>query len=165
MKIWDEQNIYVCFHNNFGGYFKFLPEVVQVKRFRVYQYINILKSEPGPGAWAAMADENVIVLFVNLKTKITHCVTAASNNGFVANFASSLCKLCQFVVLVKEIRPQSSTARTSGSLYCSRYHTTSSLGFRGRGKYSCNNITTTLIQISRLFYFGFFSKTNHQMII
>ena len=25
--------------------------------------------------------------------------------------------------------------------------------------YSCNNITTTLIQISRLFYFGFFSKT------
>ena len=31
--------------------------------------------------------------------------------------------------------------------------------------YSCNNITTTLIQISRLFYFGFFSKTNHQMII
>ena len=29
-------------------------------------------------------------------------------------------------------------------------------------KYSCNNITTTLIQISRLFYFGFFSKTNHQ---
>ena len=33
------------------------------------------------------------------------------------------------------------------------------------GQYSCNNITTTLIQISRLFYFGFFSKTNHQMII
>ena len=31
--------------------------------------------------------------------------------------------------------------------------------------YSCNNITTTLIQISRLFYFGFFSKTDHQMII
>ena len=31
--------------------------------------------------------------------------------------------------------------------------------------YSCKNITTTLIQISRLFYFGFFSKTNHQMII
>ena len=31
--------------------------------------------------------------------------------------------------------------------------------------YSCNNITTTLIQISRLFYFGFFSKTNHQMIM
>ena len=31
--------------------------------------------------------------------------------------------------------------------------------------YSCNNITTTLIQISRLFYFGFFSKTNHYMII
>ena len=28
-----------------------------------------------------------------------------------------------------------------------------------------NNITMTLIQISRLFYFGFFSKTNHQMII
>ena len=26
--------------------------------------------------------------------------------------------------------------------------------------YSCNNITTTLIQISRLFYFGIFSKTN-----
>ena len=32
-------------------------------------------------------------------------------------------------------------------------------------RYSCKNITTTLIQISRLFYFGFFSKTNHQMII
>ena len=32
-------------------------------------------------------------------------------------------------------------------------------------QYSCNNITTTLIQISRLFYFGFFSKTNHQMMI
>ena len=31
--------------------------------------------------------------------------------------------------------------------------------------YSCNNITTTIIQISRLFYFGFFSKTNHQMMI
>ena len=31
--------------------------------------------------------------------------------------------------------------------------------------YSCNNITTNLIQISRLFYFGIFSKTNHQMII
>ena len=31
--------------------------------------------------------------------------------------------------------------------------------------YSCNNITMTLIQISRLFYFGFFSKTNHQMVI
>ena len=31
--------------------------------------------------------------------------------------------------------------------------------------YSYNNITTTLIQISRLFYFGFFSKTNHQMMI
>ena len=31
--------------------------------------------------------------------------------------------------------------------------------------YSCKNITTTLIQISHLFYFGFFSKTNHQMII
>ena len=29
-------------------------------------------------------------------------------------------------------------------------------------RYSCNNITTTfLIQISSLFYFGFFSKTNH----
>ena len=27
--------------------------------------------------------------------------------------------------------------------------------------YSCNNITTTLIQISRLFDFGFFSKTNN----
>ena len=27
--------------------------------------------------------------------------------------------------------------------------------------YSCNNITTTLIQISRLFYISFFSKTNH----
>ena len=34
-----------------------------------------------------------------------------------------------------------------------------------QGTYSCNNITTTLIQISPLFYFGFFSKTNHQMII
>ena len=33
------------------------------------------------------------------------------------------------------------------------------------GWYSCNNITTTLIQISRLFYLGFFSKINHQMII
>ena len=32
-------------------------------------------------------------------------------------------------------------------------------------KYSCNNITTILIQISRLFYFGLFSKTNHQMMI
>ena len=31
-------------------------------------------------------------------------------------------------------------------------------------RYSCNNITTTLIQISRLFYFGFFSKSNHLMI-
>ena len=30
--------------------------------------------------------------------------------------------------------------------------------------YSCNNITTTLIQISRLFYFGFFSKTNHPIV-
>ena len=30
--------------------------------------------------------------------------------------------------------------------------------------YSCNNTITTLIQISRLFYFGFFSKTNHQMM-
>ena len=30
--------------------------------------------------------------------------------------------------------------------------------------YSCNKITTNLIQISRLFYFGLFSKTNHQMI-
>ena len=28
-----------------------------------------------------------------------------------------------------------------------------------------SNITTTLIQISRLFYFCFFSKTNHQMRI
>ena len=32
-------------------------------------------------------------------------------------------------------------------------------------RYSCNKITTTLIQISRLFYFGFFSKTNRQMMI
>ena len=32
-------------------------------------------------------------------------------------------------------------------------------------KHSCNNITTILIQISRLFYFGLFSKTNHQRII
>ena len=31
--------------------------------------------------------------------------------------------------------------------------------------YSCNNKTTTSIQISRLFYFGFFSNTNHQMMI
>ena len=30
--------------------------------------------------------------------------------------------------------------------------------------YSCNNITTTLIQISRLFYFGFFSKTSHPIV-
>ena len=36
---------------------------------------------------------------------------------------------------------------------------------RNSVRYSCNNITTTLIQTSRLFYFGFFSKTNHQMII
>ena len=28
-------------------------------------------------------------------------------------------------------------------------------------EYSCKNITTTLIQISRLFYFGFFFKTSH----
>ena len=32
-------------------------------------------------------------------------------------------------------------------------------------RYSCDNITMTLIQIYRLFYFGFFSKTNHQMMI
>ena len=32
-------------------------------------------------------------------------------------------------------------------------------------RYSCNNINTTLIQISLLFYFGFFSKTNHQMML
>ena len=83
-------------------------------------------------SWKAGPDCGKLILL--LKAKISHCVTAASNNGFVANFASSLCKLCQFVVLVKEIRPQSSTARTSGSLYCSRYHTASSLGFRGRGK-------------------------------
>ena len=31
--------------------------------------------------------------------------------------------------------------------------------------YSCNNITTTLIQISRPFYFRFSSKTNLQMMI
>ena len=31
--------------------------------------------------------------------------------------------------------------------------------------YSCSNITTTLIQIPCLFYFGFFSKTNHYMTI
>ena len=31
--------------------------------------------------------------------------------------------------------------------------------------YSCSNTTTTFIQISRLFYFGYFSKTNHQMMI
>ena len=37
--------------------------------------------------------------------------------------------------------------------------------FGQKSTYSCNNITTTLIQISRLFYFGFFSKTNHQMMI
>ena len=36
---------------------------------------------------------------------------------------------------------------------------------QSNSEYSCNNITTTLIQNSRLFYFGFFSKTNHQMII
>ena len=33
------------------------------------------------------------------------------------------------------------------------------------GTYSCNNMTTTLIQISHLFYFVFFFKTYHQMII
>ena len=33
------------------------------------------------------------------------------------------------------------------------------------GRYSCDNKNKTLIQISRLFYFGFFSKTNHQMMI
>ena len=33
----------------------------------------------------------------------------------------------------------------------------------GLKNYSCNNITTTLIQISRLFYFGFFSKTDYQI--
>ena len=32
-------------------------------------------------------------------------------------------------------------------------------------KYSCKNISMTLIQISRLFNFVFFSKTNNQMII
>ena len=32
-------------------------------------------------------------------------------------------------------------------------------------RYSCNNITTTLIQISCLFYFCFFSITNHQVMI
>ena len=37
--------------------------------------------------------------------------------------------------------------------------------FEDAGQVSCNNITKTLIQISRLFYFGFFSKTNNQMII
>ena len=37
--------------------------------------------------------------------------------------------------------------------------------FKSLLMYSCNNITTTLIQISRLFYFGFFSKTKHQMMI
>ena len=31
--------------------------------------------------------------------------------------------------------------------------------------HSCKNITTTLIQIFSLFYFVFFSKTNHLMII
>ena len=31
--------------------------------------------------------------------------------------------------------------------------------------YSCNNITTALIQIFRIFYFSFFSKTNHQMMV
>ena len=31
--------------------------------------------------------------------------------------------------------------------------------------YSCGNITMTVIQISNLFYFDFFSKTNHQMMI
>ena len=29
-------------------------------------------------------------------------------------------------------------------------------------EHSCNNVTTTLIQISHLLYIGFFSKTNHQ---
>ena len=32
-------------------------------------------------------------------------------------------------------------------------------------QHSCKNITTTLIQISRLFHFGFFSTTNHHMMI
>ena len=32
-------------------------------------------------------------------------------------------------------------------------------------RYSCNNITTTLIQISLIFYFGFYSKFNHDNII
>ena len=36
---------------------------------------------------------------------------------------------------------------------------------QSNSEYSCNNITTTLIQNASLFYFGFFSKTNHQMII
>ena len=36
---------------------------------------------------------------------------------------------------------------------------------RNSVRYSCNNITTTLIQTSRLFYFGSFSKTNHRMMI
>ena len=31
------------------------------------------------------------------------------------------------------------------------------------GRYSCNNISTTLIQISRLLYFGFFSKTTRSI--
>ena len=31
--------------------------------------------------------------------------------------------------------------------------------------YSCDNMITTLIQISCLFYFGFLSNTNHQKMI
>ena len=38
-----------CFHNNFGGDFKLLPEVLLVKKIQTYQYIIIFESEPGPG--------------------------------------------------------------------------------------------------------------------
>ena len=58
-------------------------------------------------------------------------------------------------------------ARSPSSLYKNVlvYDPAQSKELRQFNTYSCNNITTTLIQISCLFYFGFFSKTNHQMII
>ena len=58
-------------------------------------------------------------------------------------------------------------ASSTSSLYKNVlvYDPAKSKELRQFNTYSCNNITTALIQISRLFYFGFFSKTNHQMII
>ena len=43
--------------------------------------------------------------------------------------------------------------------------TSSSSSMKSVKKIICNIITKTLIQISRLFYFSFFSKTDHQMMI